>query len=432
LHNESIDNVSFDFGLDLRTYKGIHYRRLDNLLGASAYNDNDDVNNPGRNLNTTYTSGFGSIVNVFQSIDDEEKIDYYNDGLVNWLGAFGQVEYSAGALTTFIQGSVSNQGFRRIDYFTYEDSDPLQTSDWKYLLGGNIKGGANYNINANHNVFGNIGYYGKQPNFDAVFRNFRNVITADEDLTNEKVFGTELGYGYRSKMFNLNVNLYRTSWADRFFQQSVELEDGTEGLANFRGITQVHQGIEFDGYARITDWLRVNGMLSLNDWRYKGDVTADVFDETQTKVGDFTLFVNDIPVGDAAQTTARLGLDVKAMKGLSFDFDVYNASRLYADYRGSLISDFGESSDGEVLRLPNFTLMDAGVSYSIFFGKSKDQSLRLRLNVNNLANTLYISESATNRLADEDEANNYLGVNKRNKVFIGFGRTWNTSATYTF
>ena len=31
---------------------------------------------------------------------------------VNWLGGFGQLEYSNGDLSTFAQGSISNQGFK--------------------------------------------------------------------------------------------------------------------------------------------------------------------------------------------------------------------------------------------------------------------------------------------------------------------------------
>ncbi|MBT5857630.1 MAG: TonB-dependent receptor plug domain-containing protein, partial [Flavobacteriaceae bacterium] len=41
------DNLNLDFGFDLRSYKGIHYRRLDNLLGADGYRDFDNVNYSG-------------------------------------------------------------------------------------------------------------------------------------------------------------------------------------------------------------------------------------------------------------------------------------------------------------------------------------------------------------------------------------------------
>ena len=99
---------SYDVGLDLRSYKGIHYRRVDNLLGADGYFDDDDINNPNHTVrqNGVVDSDFSSILNVFKSIDDEEKIDYYNDGLVRWAGAFGQVEYTDGVVSAFVQGGI--------------------------------------------------------------------------------------------------------------------------------------------------------------------------------------------------------------------------------------------------------------------------------------------------------------------------------------
>lgn len=431
LNTELSKSLTFDVGLDLRNYKGIHYRRLDNLLGADAYVDNDDINNPDNRLTNTYTSGFGSIVNVFKSIDDEEKIDYYNDGLVRWTGLFGQLEYSSGAITGFFQGAVSNQGFKRVDYFNYLDSDPQQTTEWVNIRGGNVKGGLNYNLNENHNVFFNAGYYSKQPNFDAVFLNFLNDI--NDDLNNENIVGLEAGYGFRSGGLNLNLNVYRTSWADRFFQQGVELSSGEEGIGTFKGLKEIHSGIELDGRFRINDMFTINGMVSMNDWVYDGNVETDVFDDNREKLGSYTLFVDKIKVGDAAQTTARLGLDTK-ISGFNVSADWYHARRLYADFlfrSGDFVEDFG-TEEGDILELPAYSLFDLGVGYTLLMGSNKSQALNFRVNVNNVLDTEYLSESKTNILASDVAAENYNGVNHSNKVFFGFGRTWNASVRFSF
>ena len=218
--NKLSENLTLDAGIDLRTYKGIHYRRLVDLLGADVYVDNDNINNPYNFTTETYSPKVGNTWNVFKSVDDETKIDYYNDGKVNWSGAFGQLEYNNDIISAFVQGSISNQSFKRIDYFNYLDSDPEQESDWENIVGGNIKGGLNWNIDENHNVFGNVGYYSKQPLFDAVFPSY-TTNELNEDLTNEKIFGIELGYGFKANGFKANLNLYRTSWKDRFLSEKV-------------------------------------------------------------------------------------------------------------------------------------------------------------------------------------------------------------------
>ena len=161
------DNLSFDVGIDLRSYTGLHYRRVDNLLGADGYRDNDDINNPLNVQSTEYSSDLAQQWNVFRSTEDEQKIAYNNDGKVRWAGAFSQLEYDVNEdFNTFISLAVSNTSYQRVDYFKFLDSDPLQTTDTYNFLGYSVKGGANYNIDDTNNVFVNIGYFSKAPFLD--------------------------------------------------------------------------------------------------------------------------------------------------------------------------------------------------------------------------------------------------------------------------
>ncbi len=438
------ENLTLDLGIDLRTYKGFHYRRLVDLLGADAYVDSDNINNPYRFLTETYKPTAGNAFNVFSSIDDEEKIDYYNIGKVSWLGGFTQLEYVNNNVSAFIQGAVSNQGFERVDYFNYLDSDPLQESGVENILGGNVKGGINYNLDEKNNIFANAGYYSKQPLFDAVFPNFVSN-EVNSDLQNEKIIGTEVGYGFRTRAFRANVNLYRTSWDDRFTTISQTIGD-VRGTANLQGIKQVHMGAEFDFSARINEVISFNGMVSYGDWRYKGDVSATFFDESnqpvivdgQPKVA--TLYLDDIKVGDAAQFTASLGTSINILENLKIDANYRFADRLYASINAA---DFSSQDNNGSLELPSFGLLDAGLSFNVPF--LKNQTLEFRLNVNNVLDTTYISESETNIFSsDLINRNNpdlgtyasngrvYDGVASANRVFFGFGTTWNTSVRLNF
>ncbi len=424
------ENLTLDFGADLRSYKGFHYRRLVDLMGGDVYVSNADVNNPYRFLSETYEPTAGNTLNVFKSIDDEEKIDYYNEGLVRWAGVFGQLEYNKGNISAFVQGSVSNQGFKRVDYF--EEIPANQETDWENILGGNIKGGLNYNIDANHNVFGNIGYYSKQPLFDAVYPGNRNDL--NDDLKNEEVFGVELGYGFRSQYFNANVNFYRTSWADRFETTSATFFEDTpeeiRGTANLQGITQLHQGVEFDFYGRVGSKFRWNAMLSIGNWEYKGDVIANYFDSSQNPIPGAeqgTLNLDGVKVGNAAQFTASAGADYEIIRNLRVDATYRFADNLYASYDAT---DALDKPNFEVFELPSFGLLDLGASYSLDLGEN---ILGFRVNVNNLTDNIYISESNTNiEVGARPSDVIYDGINTRNNVFFGWGRTWNASVSYKF
>lgn len=432
LNTQLNENLTLDVGFDARTYKGFHYRRLDNLLGADAYRDNDDVNNPNRVLTNTYSSDFGSIVNVFQDIDDEDKIDYYNIGYVRWLGIFGQLEYKKDDISAFVQFSGSNQGFSREDLFNVLVADGQRT-DWENILGGTVKGGLNYNINENHNVFGNAGYYSKQPLFDAIFLDFENDV--NPDYVNEKVFGVELGYGYKSEKLNVNLNLYRTSWKDRFIQVFGTFPDPNDpmetvqGRSSLVGVEQIHSGVELEFTYRPLDFLTFTGMASVGNWEYGGSVSGPAFDlNDNTVVGENTLFLDDVKVGNAAQTTMRLAMIVEPVENLKFDIAGFRADDLYADIRAE---DFDEADNNGSLQLPAYNLFDGGMSYKWFVGKEKDKTINFRLNINNLFNTTYLAESQTNIFAEPGD-DTYDGINTRNKAFFGFGRTWNFSVRYNF
>lgn len=416
------DDLQFSVGVDARYYKGIHYRVNSDLLGAKYIVDNSDINNPNRVITTQYDPK--PNFNPFGSKTDEEKIVYYNDGIVKWLGGFGQIEYSKDALSAFVQGSYSNQGFQRVDYFQYTPEN--QKSETVNLTGYNVKGGANYNIDQTNNVFANIGYYERQPFFDAVFLNNKNAV--NPNLTNEKIFSYELGYGYRSRMVDFNVNVYRTTWDDIY--RRISFRDNTLNqtfYANVTGIKEIHQGAELDFVVKAIDKLRINGAVSVGDWYYDKDVNASFIDgDTNAVVKQGTLLIKDLKVGDAAQTTYSIGADYDIAKWASVDANYRYVANLYSGFDPANNLDKNDSA----VKLPNYGLLDAGITFR--YKLNATQSFKLRGNVNNILDETYISEARTNIAADADPLNNYDGINQKNQVYFGFGTTWNASISFIF
>jgi len=411
LTHEINDRFNMVAGLDYRYYKGAHYRRLEELIGLDAYFDDDDINNPEHYLTKEGSSN--------------EKIDYYNDGLVNWLGLFFQLEYSLDKLSAFVSFSGSNQGFKRIDYFLYEPAE--QKSGWENFLGGTVKAGLNYNLDSRNNVFINGGYFSRQPIFDNVFVNFSNDV--DPDVKNQGIYAVELGYGYRSPFFSANINLYNTKWFDRQISRSIQV-GGADGTANFTGIDQLHQGIEVDFVANPVNGLNINGMLSYGNWRYSDNFEAQVFDDDRQLIGEGTLYMKDVKVPDAAQFTFALGADYEIMSGLRVDASYYHASQIYADFDISSDNSF-LTQGNEAWKLPSYGLLDGGISYS---WKVNKIGFRVFANINNIGDKKYMSESETNILFDADSDDFRIGDNgsPRNIVYYGFGRTWTGGLKVTF
>ncbi|MBK7183311.1 MAG: hypothetical protein IPH89_10430 [Bacteroidetes bacterium] len=108
-------NISTLFGVDARYYKGTHYQSVYDLMGADYTLDQLSDKNQ---VNGAYI-GDPNFQNAVRRVGD--KISYYNDAKVMWGGLFGQVEYKKEKWTTFFTASVSETGYKRIDYYKKKD-----------------------------------------------------------------------------------------------------------------------------------------------------------------------------------------------------------------------------------------------------------------------------------------------------------------------
>jgi len=438
--NKDLGNIDYMVGIDARYYKGEHYREVDDLLGGEFYIDKTNYNTLDR------------------ATKEGDKIAYYNDGLVAWGGLFGQVEYKLDKLSSFISLSVSDKSYKRVDYFNYFSDDMIeklnnpanaalrneyiaaldeptpgdpetpkfneamkgQESDWQSFLGYMVKGGANYNLTDNHNVFFNAGYFERQPDFDAVFLNYINLV--NDEAENEKVFSVELGYGYRSSFITANINAYYTKWGDKTFTKSFPAEEpGEYWIANILGVDATHMGVEMDFVAKPIKRLEVTGFVSVGDWRWDNDVlNVGVFDENQVQQKTINLYVEGIRVGDAAQTTAALGIDYELLKGLKFGADYNYYTNLFADFdvldRG-LADPSGTNPDS--WEMPAYSLIDINLRYNF---KISDLNTTLFMNVNNLMDTEYISDATDGSTHAWNSAT----------VYYGWGRSWSVGLKLRF
>ena len=444
------DNWNFSIGTDDRYYYGYHYQMLSHLYGANGYKDKSNVNSAVAKVVTRVHDYKNLPWNPFggKTLGQEEHIEYSNDGEVLWYSGFGQVEFTKNNFSAFVQGSVSNQAYRRIDNFKVkEDGTTTQQgqlvnrkTSFKNLIGYNVKGGANYNINENHNVFANVGFYSKQPFMNAVYPNNQQVV--NPNLTNEKIFSAEVGYGFRSSKFNANLNLYRTEWRDRSAripnQTFVTATGNVRGYSEINGITQVHMGVEVDATYKPVKFLELQGMFSYGDYRYKGNATGADFDESNnpvvTTAGSTTLYLDQVKVGGSGnssipQLTASLGATIKPINDLSIYGTWRFVGNLYSAVNTNDYKTVARQEQG-ALRLPDYNLLDLGISYKLRL-RDRSQYFTFGANVYNVIDTYYISDASTSIHATAGSTT-YKGIDTNNKVFFGAGRTWAASVAFNF
>ena len=427
------ENFDFYGGIDFRYYKGLHQDILTDVFGGTYFIDSYNRKNVTAENNPA-VGGNPSYIYQKLNVGDVLRRDY--DGFVMYEGVFAQLEYNQDKLSAFVSGGASNTGYWRYDRMYY--SKDKAKSSTKNYLGGNIKGGVNYNLTENHNIFANAGYINRAPMFDTSFINSQTSHDRNPDAKNEKIMSFELGYGYRSRFFTANLNGYYTRWMDKALYDGGTTQDGLRWAMNMTGANADHWGVELDFVAKPLNWLEVTGMFSWGDWRWggvasgylfdsqgqmlqntRGDVVTDMANAEQYK---YLIDMDNVSVGGSAQTTAALGLGVRPVKGLRLGVDWNFFSRNYADY------DINASSAtqnepyvlGSPWKIPSYSTFDLNASYSFDFGKIR---ATLSGNVNNVLDQEYIADARDGNTHDWESAT---------RVLYGFGRTYSVRLKFNF
>lgn len=427
------ENFDFYGGIDFRYYKGLHQDILTDLFGGTYFIDSYNRKNVTAENNPA-VGGNSAYINQKLNVGDVLRRDY--DGFVMYEGVFAQLEYNQDKLSAFISGGASNTGYWRYDRMYY--SKDKAKSSTKNYLGGNIKGGANYNLTENHNVFVNAGYINRAPMFDTSFINSQTSHDRNPDAKNEKIMSFELGYGYRSRFFTANLNGYYTRWMDKALYDSGTTADGLRWAMNMTGANADHWGVEFDFVAKPLNWLDITGMFSWGDWRWGGVASGYLFDSQgqmlQNTHGDvvtdmanaeqyqYKIDMDNVSVGGSAQTTAALGLGVRPMKGLRLGVDWNFFSRNFADYdiNANVATQNEPYVIGSPWKIPSYSTFDLSAGYTFDFGKIR---ATLSGNVNNVLDQEYIADARDGSTHDWESAT---------RVLYGFGRTYSVRLKFNF
>ena len=415
LNIEANENWSLNVGIDTRLYRGDHFRQLNETFGLNGYVDNFRTDRPdGYVISDTFEANPWSA--LFDFADEGQRYDRDYSENINYIGGFGQAEYAKDGFSAFFQGALSTQSYQREGRLSGV-GDGLGKSEKINKTGYQVKGGLGYEIDDKHAIFGNVGLFSRQPFLDNVFANIRySNALVQPDVENEEILGFEAGYRFKNKNFRFNLDVYNTEWGNRFLNVNGPIQVNDDpSTYRLTDVTQVHRGVEFDlEYRPDSRAWSFRSYGSVGNWKYDG---ATPYTLQNVETGDFIVTdgnvdLTGVKVGNAPQTSFGVGFRADICEGLSVDMDYNIYSDLYEFVDPQDVAD--EALNGgqyESVRLPSYTLADAGLTYRFSLG---DNPLTFRANVFNVFNSAYINQR---------DAFGY---------FLGVGRTFNASLRYNF
>ncbi|MDR1371234.1 MAG: TonB-dependent receptor [Dysgonamonadaceae bacterium] len=422
------ENIDFYAGVDGRYYIGIHTNEIIDLYNGEYYIDSR--NRPTVKPENNKAALDPNWINQKLTVGDIVYRDY--NGYVLQEGVFGQIEYNKDKLSAFVAGSLNNTSQWRYDRFYYDAEHAKSETVSK--IGFTAKGGANYNLTDNHNVFANIGYISRAPFFSGgAFLSVATSNVTNPNAVNEKIFSIEGGYGFRSQYLSANLNLYHTQWKDKTMakSQDVTLSDDTpdRAIINMQGVNSIHQGIELNFLAKPLRMLEVTGMFSIGDWKWTNNPIGYYYNSNGqpfTKNYEIAsapqaedhasskLLLDGVKEGGSAQITAALGAIIRLGHGIRAGIDWNYYGHNYADWALTPSSDLvigGEKAFSTPWIIPASNTFDLNVSYTFNMGTF---NTTLSGNIDNLFDQLFITQAYDGSNHDWQSAY---------RVFYGFGRT---------
>jgi iron complex outermembrane recepter protein len=381
-------SLSFVGGIDLRDYTAIHYAKVHDLLGGDFYLDR-------------FTTGGNTVDNNMLTpnriarVGDKVRYDY--NGNVRWGSVFGQVEKTYANFDIFASANISRTQMWRVGNMWSGDptndytDNSLGKSDVKVFNNYNVKGGVNYRITGRHNVFVNAGTFTRAPWLRNAFIDSRYANHYLPGVKNEKVKSFEAGYSYRTSRLRVNFNAYHTRWDDKaLINTAFEDQDGVRQALT--GISALHKGLELDGKVEVLPGIEITAMGSLGDWRWKNMATLVVMDALGGTEVKGNVNVDEVKVGNSAQTSAFVGLNYRRIKDLYFGIRMNYFNDLYEAYDPSLRFVQGETVRPSVQarQLPEYFRLDVNAGYSF---EINGMRARANANVHNLLNGKYIRRS---------------------------------------
>lgn len=428
-------------GVDFRYYVGDHNNKIIDLYSGSYYMD--DVDRASVNAANNAAAADPNWKYEHLGVGD---IVYRNfKGFTLQGGVYGQVEYTMleKKLNLVLSGALSHTTYWRDDHFYYDDAH--SKSGKVNFLGGQIKGGANYNINRHNNVFFNVGFISRAPFFSNAFAAYNISNILNRNAVNEKTFSAEIGYGFSNRVFALTLNAYYTKWIDRAIMRSGTLQGTNDRyVLNLQGIDARHMGVELDFTYKPATWFELNGMLSMGNWEWVSNATGYYYNSLGQPLAvvkgsldgtlasgiyapdhaSSTLNYKGIKVDGSPQTTGALGVTFKPFHGFRIGADWVFEARNYTDqYLNANDLSFTKPLNvAQPWKMPWGHTTDLHASYRFNLG---GLDATLSGSVNNLFDYNYITHGQSPLTSDGDWKNAQF-------VFYSFGRTYSMKLRLNF
>ncbi len=402
-------NIDYDrfnkgtVGLQIGTTKGMHYKTMDDLMGADKYTDIDKFSVGDFGLSSDYVQN--DVDNPNRQIGEGDVFGYNYDLFVNKASLYYQHRFDKGIFHLFGGANVDGTTMERFGHMRNGRAMEFSkgSSGVATFLGGGAKLGMVFTFDAHNTLSLGGGYENRAPLAYNSFIAPRMRNDFVPGLRNEDIYNAELSYRFEYGPVTAKVSGYFTQF-NNLVEQSAFYNDLESQFTylTMTGVNKRHYGGELAIVYNITSSLSINAVASVGDAEYTNNANGLLISENEKVWKNDLVYMKGVKSDGTPLTAASLGVDYN-IKGWYLSANVNYYDRIYVDASkyarlaevvGAPVID--TNTGEEVINIPSQYkgkggfIVDASIGKSISLRGGKKLNLNLQL-CNLLNNTNMIT-----------------------------------------
>ncbi|HAQ64305.1 MAG TPA: hypothetical protein DCR43_00370 [Bacteroidales bacterium] len=153
--------------------------------------------------------------------------------------------------------------------------------------------------------------------------------------------------------------------------------------------------------------MRLSASGSIGDWKWKNNVEALLYNQSNQVIDTVQVFADGLKVGDAPQTQVALNIRVKTLKSIELGASWNWYDRLYADFEPANRTSADDLSQS--WQLPSYHTLDMSANYQTTIS---DRKIMFSINCNNVLNHTYILRGTDGVSHDSDTFTGFWGYGR--------------------
>lgn len=426
--NHSINQRhSYVAGITVNSTKGMHYKKMHDLLGGDIYTDIDKFSVRDYGYNSSIIQN--DLDNPNRQIGEGDKFGYDYNINVNKQSAWIQYQGHNSSLSYFAAGKLGSTQMNR-DGKMRNGRAPLKSlgsSGTATFLEGSVKAGLTYAINGNHSFTLNASYEDRAPLAYNAFIAPRIKNDFVSDLKTEKIYNGDLTYRFNTSVVTGRITGYYTRFNDQVEMDAFYNDNESRfTYLSMNGIDKEHWGIEAAATVKLMSNLSLTAIGTYSEARYMNNPEATRTYESERESNQDRVYCEGLRVGGTPLSAYSLALDYST-KGWFFNITGNYYDRVYLDFStyrrlGSVLEKYGDGtvdangnpvpmSSPEQEKLKGGFMLDASIGKFIRFNNG--HSLSVNLSVNNILNNTNLRTGGY----EQNRGDSYEDGSQRTYVF---------------